>query len=211
MNRDQKKIFVKDLREGFESNTGAFLVKVKGLTVSQLETLRKDLRNNNGKIKVVKDRLAKLAIQGLPIANDLNPLLKDQIALVFSKDDAASAAKVLNDFSKESSLDIVAGLVGAEFFEREKVIRLASIPSREVLLAQICGLLKAPVSKLAYALSLVAEKGGASSSEVKTEEVKEEGVSAEELKSASSQDVGAEEEKAEEVKEEVKSENSENS
>lgn len=170
MNREQKISFVQEIKNNFQDSSAAFVVKVQGLTVKQSEKLRKELRNNGSKLKVVKDRLAKIAIKENDSAKSLEPFLREQVALVFSTKDASATAKLLNDYAKETRLDIVGGLVDSVLFDKNKVVRLASIPSREVLLAQLCGLLNAPVSKVAYAISKVAEgKGGSNGSEQKTE------------------------------------------
>lgn len=175
MNRSQKELLVQELKQDFQNNNSAFLIKIKGLTVNQAQTLRKGLRGCDSKMKVAKDRLVKIAIHDNASAQELNPFLKDQLAVVFVKKDSAAAAKVINDFTKLSKLEIIVGLVESQIFDKDKIVRLASIPSREVLLAQLCGLLKAPVSSLARSLSEVAAQKSAptTGSENVAEEVAE--------------------------------------
>lgn len=176
MNRSQKELMVQELQQNFQDSNSAFLVKIKGLTVNQIQDLRKGLRACDSKIKVAKDRLVKIAIKDNAAANALEPYLFDQLAVVFAEKDSAAAAKVINDFTKKSKLEIVAGLVESQLFDKDKVVRLASIPSREVLLSQLCGLLNANASSLARVLSKVAEqKGGTSEVEVAQEVTASEG------------------------------------
>lgn len=172
MNRSQKEITVQELAQHFETNAGAFLVKVQGMTVNEIQSLRRGLRSCDSKVKVAKRRLVKIAIKDNEPARSLEPYLHDQIAVVFAPKDTAAAAKTIHDFTKKTKLEIVVGLVESQLFDKDKVVRLASIPSREVLLAQLCGLLKAPVSALARSLQAVAEqKGGSSTHEESTQEV----------------------------------------
>lgn len=160
MNRSQKEIVVQELKQDFEKSNSAFLVKVKGLTVNQIQDLRKGLRTCDSKVRVAKDRLVKIAIKEQESASVLEPYLHDQLAVVFANTDSAATAKVINDFAKKTKLEIIVGLVESQLFDKDKVVRLASIPSRDVLLAQLCGLLNAPVAGFARALSAVAEKKG---------------------------------------------------
>lgn len=160
MNRAQKELVVKELQQEFADNSGAFIVKVKGITVNQMQNLRKGLHKCGGRIKVAKDRLVKIAIKDNATANGLAPYLNDQVAVVFAKNDSAAIAKLINESTKNTKLEIVIGLVDSQLFDKDKVVRLASLPSREVLLAQLCGLLNAPVAKLARALDQVAQKKG---------------------------------------------------
>ena len=174
MNREQKENTIKDLRQNFLENKASFLINYKGLAVSDLHKLRKQLRGCGAKLKIAKDRLIKIAINDTS-SKELSPYLKQQIAVVFVEKDASAAAKTINDFAKDSQLDFIAGVVDSNLFDKAKIIRLASLPSREVLLAQLCGLLNATVSKLARTLVAVSEKKSEGSKKVEaSEEVKEE-------------------------------------
>lgn len=149
MNRQEKETVVSELRENFAGSTGLFLVGYRGMTVAQLQRLRKMVRQNQGYLKVAKVRLVKRAIEGLPGSDDLALLLKEQVALVFAEKESQAIAKVIYDFAKENeSLKIVAGYIDASVFPADMIGRIATLPSREVLLAQLCGTLKAPVSRL---------------------------------------------------------------
>src|SRR3990167_7362188 len=170
MNREQKENTIKDLRQNFLENNASFLINYKGLAVSDLHKLRKQLRGCGAKLKIAKDRLIRIAINDTS-SKELSPYLKQQIAVVFVEKDASAAAKAINDFSKDIQLDFIAGIVDSNLFDKAKIIRLASLPSREVLLAQLCGLLNATVSKLARTLVAVSEKKSEGSKKVESPKV----------------------------------------
>lgn len=161
MNRQEKELVVKELKADLNSSPASFLVVYKGLTVKKMNKLRSDLRSKEGSFKVAKARLMKLAVDGQEGVEGLSEFFKEQIGLVFAKDDAIGVAKVLSDFSKENSeLQIVAGYFESQVIKRDKIIQIASLPSREVLLARLCGTLNAPMSKLARVINMIAEKKG---------------------------------------------------
>lgn len=160
MNRQEKEQVIKSLREDFTSSQAAFVVGYKGLTVQDLSGLRTQLRNQGGSLKVAKVNLMKLAIDNTEEqAGALTPLLDGQIAMVFAKDEPVGVAKALRDFSKKKeALQILAGFFEQRLLDVKQVNALASLPSREVLLAQLCGVLQATAASLARALNMHAEK-----------------------------------------------------
>lgn len=156
MNRQQKELVVHLFRERFVQSPASFVVGYKGLTVNQLQTLRSELRKQGAAFKVTKARLIKIAVGDLEDAQILTPYLKDQIGIVFVSDKSpAGVAKVLNDFAKDhQALQLVGGAVEGTFVDRSAIGRIASLPSKEVLVAQVCGLLKAPLSRLVGTLNM---------------------------------------------------------
>lgn len=156
MNRQQKELVVQLLRERFLQSPASFIVGYKGLTVNQLQELRSKLRQRGGALKVAKARLMKLAVGDLEDSQVLTPYLKDQIGIVFTKDKSpANIAKVLNDFAKDhEALRLVGGTVEGSFVDQSTIGRIASLPSKEVLLAQLCGTLKAPITRLVTVLDM---------------------------------------------------------
>lgn len=152
MNKQQKELIVKELQAGFENSQAAFVVGYKGLTVAQLHNLRTQLRPQGGKLQVAKARLMKRALGEVGVVA-MDDYLKDQIGLVFVSGEAPAVAKVLCDYAKENTaLSLIAGRVDAHVFDRKGVERFATIPSIDVLRAQICGAIKAPVAGLANVL-----------------------------------------------------------
>lgn len=170
MNRQQKEAAISDFKDMLTSANATFLVCYRGLKVKDMFRLRRALRESGGKLKVTKARLMKRAAQGIdgidPFAKDF----KDQIGLVFALEEAPPVAKALVNFSKDNeALKVLSGFFESKMLTGEEVEFFASIPSREVLLAQLAGTLQAPIAGLArqlnmlivrflYALKQVAEK-----------------------------------------------------
>jgi large subunit ribosomal protein L10 len=156
MNRHQKESVVSQLRDSFSHSEAAFLIEYRGLTVSQLERLRGDLRQKGGSFKITKARLMKLAVDGLDGQQDLTPFFKEQVGLVFATKETPTVAKVLNDFAKQhEALKLIVGCLDKKILQKNDVIRIASLPTREVLLAQLAGTMNAPISNLASVLNLM--------------------------------------------------------
>jgi len=159
MNRQQKALIVEELKKSFLDSQASFLVGVKGLTVAQIRDLRSGLRKTGGALKVAKARLMKIAVSGESGISDLSPFFKDQVGLVFASEKFTDVAKVLFDFSKENkSLNMVVGYLDHEIINKEKISWIASLPPKEVLLSQVCGTIKAPISGLVITLKMVVLK-----------------------------------------------------
>ncbi len=156
MNRQEKELVVQSLRERFSKSQSSFIVGYKGLTVNQLQTLRSQLRARGAVLKVAKARLMKLAVGDLEDSQALAPYFKDQIGVVFASDESpAGVAKVLSEFAKEhAGLQLVGGTLEGTFIDQAAISRIAYLPSKEVLLAQLCGTLNAPIARLVFVLSL---------------------------------------------------------
>ena len=101
MNRQEKEQVVKELHGFFEQSKASFLVDYKGLTVAQLQQLRRELRGFNASIHVAKARLMKIAARDMSYGAEIAPFFKEQVALVFG-DDSPATAKVLYAFSKKN-------------------------------------------------------------------------------------------------------------
>lgn len=172
MNRQQKKSFVDTISKQFAQAEAAFVVKYQGLTVSQLQTLRFSLQEDGASLQVAKNRLAKLALGNMAGAEELKPYFVGQLAVVFAKNNATGVAKSLATFAKKNEqLEIIAGCYESQLFTSKQVKALAMIPSREVLLAQLCGILNAPITKLVNVLDQVAKKDAQPALDVAPEQV----------------------------------------
>ena len=170
MNRQQKEAVVKEINGQLKESSASFLIGYRGLSVAQLQALRGQLRQVDGVFRVTKARLMKIAAQGVDGIDGFKDDFKDQVALVFAKGEVPSVAKELVGFSKKNEqLNIVSGFFESKTMTREQINYLASLPSREVLLAQLAGTLQAPVGnfvrlldqmivRLVYALDQVAKK-----------------------------------------------------
>jgi large subunit ribosomal protein L10 len=153
MNRQEKASVIQELKSDFTQSQALFLVGYKGMTVAQLQRLRKDLLVKGGSVKVAKTTLMKRAAEGKKDSENLIPYFKEQVAVVFAEKDTAAVAKVLVNFAKENeALKVVIGSMEEQLVSSDVVERIASLPAREVLLAMVCGTLKAPMTKLAAVL-----------------------------------------------------------
>lgn len=154
MNKQEKAQVISFLQEGFQKNQASFLVNFKGLSVKEMQSLRKVLRQGGGSFKVAKARLMKRATEGIEGIDSLKGMFKDQVGLVFARQDTPGIAKALYDFSKEhEALQLVAGYFENQVFDKNSVVRIAQLPSKEVLLGQLCGGLNAPISNFVGVLN----------------------------------------------------------
>jgi large subunit ribosomal protein L10 len=154
---------VEDLKRSLSGVKTVLLAEYRGLTVQQLGDLRKQLRSVSAEYKVVKNRLAKLALS--PELTGVKGLLKGPTGLVISKEDPVAVAKALHTFARTNqALVIKAGYVEGQMLEPAGLKALAELPSKEALraqvvgaiqgpLAQLVGLLQAPHREIAYVLS----------------------------------------------------------
>lgn len=155
MNRQQKAEVIALMRDSFSDSQASFVIGFQGMTVAKMQELRKKLRQNGGTLKVTKARLMKRAAKELD-AEQLLPYLKNQIGIIFATGQAPAVAKVLYDFSKENeALKLVAGRLDAKFLDSNSIVRIASLPSREVLLARVCGTIQAPLVGVVSVLNVM--------------------------------------------------------
>jgi large subunit ribosomal protein L10 len=157
LNRSDKANVVSEVAAQVAKAQTLVLAEYRGTTVADLTKLRSSARAKGVYLRVLKNTLAKRAVQGTPfeVASEhmAGPLIYGFSA------DAVAAAKVVSDFAKgNEKLVIKAGAYNGKALDKAGVSALASIPSREVLLSQICGLLQSPVSRMARVLAAVAEK-----------------------------------------------------
>lgn len=155
MNRQEKERTVKELKSAFESAEGAFAVNYRGLAVDSLTELRKKLRGEHGALRIAKLTLLRRALEGDAARGDLISVLQDQVAIVFSGGEAPATAKVLCEFSKSTGkLEVLGGLYKGSLLAKNDVERFASLPSHDVLLAQVLWLMNSPARKLAFVINV---------------------------------------------------------
>ncbi len=136
------------LRERLGPAKTAVLTEYRGLTVRQLSDLRKQLKAAAAEYKVVKNRLARLAVKDSPL-DALGTHFKGPMGLVFTKQDPVALAKALQAFAKNNpALTIKMGLVEGKVLQPAELKALADLPSKEQLRAQIVGALQGPMSQL---------------------------------------------------------------
>lgn len=156
MNRQQKEELVDLLKKSFDESAASFLIDYKGLSVAQMQALRKGLRKEDARLRVSKARLIKRAAQDSKAGEVLIPFVKEQVALVFASKEPPSVAKILHDFAKKNeSMDIVGGSLEHQLITQEVVERLALLPSKTELLAQVCRGVNAPLVGLVSVLNMM--------------------------------------------------------
>ncbi len=153
MNRDEKAGKVRILNETFTKAKFAVVTDYRGLKVTELEKLRKELRQNDAFIQVAKNTLLKLAVQGTEF-EDLGESFTGTTAIAFSFEEPVGTAKVLADFAKEfDALKIRSAVMDGKVLTVNDVSALAKLPSRDQLLGQLCGVLVAVPTGLVRALN----------------------------------------------------------
>jgi large subunit ribosomal protein L10 len=159
LNRNEKAAVVTDVAAQVARSQTLALAEYRGLTVEHLNNLRRQARDKGVYLHVLKNTLARRAVAGTPfeVASEsmVGPLIYG-----FSED-AVAAAKVLSDFAKgNDKLVVKGGAYAGRILTADGVKSLAAIPSKEVLLAQLLGLMQSPVSRMARVLAAIAEKRG---------------------------------------------------
>ena len=157
LNKSEKQTVVADVAAQVARSQTLALAEYRGLTVAHLDVLRKQARDKGVYLHVLKNTLARRAVAGTPfeVASEsmVGPLIYG-----FSED-AVAAAKVLSDFAKgNDKLIVKAGAYAGKALNADGVKALAAIPSKEVLLSQLLGLMQSPVSRIARVLAAIAEK-----------------------------------------------------
>jgi large subunit ribosomal protein L10 len=146
MPRPEKVNSVNKVKESLENSKSVFVTDYTGLNVEQITELRKKLRDNNIKYLVAKNTLMRIAFKEAG-REKLLDYLKGQTALAFGADDPVVAAKILYDSYKEiEKPEIRAFTLQDDFFEGREITRLADLPSREELLAQVIMAVESPIT-----------------------------------------------------------------
>lgn len=156
MNRQQKEAAISEVKEMLTTANALFIVNYQGLSVKGMLALRKSLREKGGKLKVAKARLMKRAAEGIKGIDPFRDSFKEQVGIVFAFEEPSPVAKKLVDFAKDHELlKIVSGFYESGVLTREQVEAFAAIPSKEVLLGQLAGLLQSPVAGFARQLNML--------------------------------------------------------
>jgi len=159
LNRNEKAAVVSDVAAQAAKSQTLALAEYRGLTVEALNKLRVDARSKGVYLHVLKNTLARRAVAGTPFEAATDAMVGPLI-YGFSED-AVAAAKVIADFAKTNDkLVIKGGAYGGKALDVNGVKALASVPTKEVLLSQVAGLLKSPVQRTAAVLAALAAKRG---------------------------------------------------
>lgn len=149
-----KAAVVEEMKEKLQSAQGAVFVGFSGLTVADVTKLRRKFREGGVEYKVIKNTLTRIAADELGY-NALDAIFEGPTALAYSTEDAVAPAKILKEFIKETkteALTVKAGLADGQVIDVAAVDALASLPSREELLAKLVGSMQAPISGLVNVL-----------------------------------------------------------
>ena len=157
MNKEQKKNYITEMTANFENSEAVLVTHYQGLTVKQLDELRKQMRDQGIQFKITKNRITKLAMEKTK-CKDLANLFNGPTAVALSKD-AVSSAKILTKFSKENNnLKILGGIMGKDILDVAGVAKVATLPTLEEARAKIVGILRSPAQKIASILLAPASK-----------------------------------------------------
>jgi large subunit ribosomal protein L10 len=143
---------VAELHEKFARAVSAVLADFRGLTVQEITDLRQQLRDASLELAVVKNTLARLAVQETPFER-LSPYLKGPTSITLSYRDTVAPAKILSAYiKKQPKLAVRAGLFEGEIVPAEKITEIADLPPRDVLLAQALAAMQGPLAGLVWTL-----------------------------------------------------------
>ena len=157
MDRAEKQASIEELSGVFKTSSVVVVAHYSGLTVAQMQQLRSQMRAAGAKVKVAKNRLAKIALKDTDVAS-IADLLKGPTVLAYSGDPVA-APKAASDFAKvNEQFVILGGAMGKTALDPNAVKALASLPSLDELRAKIVGLLVAPATKIAQLTNAPAAK-----------------------------------------------------
>jgi large subunit ribosomal protein L10 len=157
VDRAAKKESVAEMSEVFKASSVVVVAHYAGLTVAQMQTLRRQMKQAGASVKVAKNRLAKIALEGTDVAA-IAPLLKGPTVIAYSGDPVA-APKVANDFAKANEkFVILGGAMGKTALNPDGVKALAALPSLDELRAKLVGLIQAPATKIAQVVNAPAAK-----------------------------------------------------
>ena len=147
MNKEAKKNYVEEMKKNFTSNDSVMIAQYQGLNVTELDELRKELRDKGILFKITKNRITKIAIKETPV-KDLEKYFTGPTAAAISSD-PITTAKILTKFAKShDKLKIVAGFMDGKVLDQKEVAIIATLPSLEEARAQIIGILATPAQKL---------------------------------------------------------------
>jgi len=157
MNREQKKTYISEMASQFENSEAVLVTHYQGLTMSQLDELRSQMREHGIQFKITKNRITKLALEKTK-CKDLSGLFTGPTAVAFSND-AIISARILSKFSKDNeNLKLLGGIMGNDVLDHAGVQNVANLPTLDEARAKIVGILATPASKIVSILLARSEK-----------------------------------------------------
>lgn len=156
--RTEKAAVVAEVREKLAASHSVIISEYRGLTVGALAKLRRTLRPLGAEYKVYKNTLVKIAARDGAMA-PVDSMLTGPVAIAFVNGEVSAVAKAMREFAKENTaLKVTGGVVDGKAVDAKGMKALAELPSRDVMLSKLAGLLKAPMSNTAYMLSALPRK-----------------------------------------------------
>ena len=157
MNKEQKKNYISKMEAHFQNNEAVMVTHYQGLTMSQLDDLRGQMREHGIKFTITKNRITKIALEKTK-CKELSNLFTGATAVAFS-DDAIISARILSKFAKTNeSLKLLGGIMGNEVLDQAAVQNVANLPTLDEARANIVGILATPASKFVSILLARSEK-----------------------------------------------------
>lgn len=153
----QKQVIIDEIKDKFERAESAVVIDYIGITVAEADGMRKKLREANVDYTVYKNTLVKRAIAGTEY-EALADILEGPSGFAFSYDDATAPARVLNESIKAyNKMEFKGGIVEGEYYDKDGIKQIASIPSREALISKFMGSIQSPVANFARVVQQIAE------------------------------------------------------
>lgn len=153
LSKESKKKIIKDIIEKLRESKGIVLIDYKGMNVSQINSIREGLKEKNVQFRIVKNSLVERASEEL----NIKEITKDLVgctAITFSDEDTVAPARLLKEIFKKNKIElrVKAGLVEGNILGPEQIMQVASLPSKEVLIAQVVAGIKSPLYSLVLIL-----------------------------------------------------------
>ena len=157
LSKEQKKNYISEMETQFQNNKAIMVTHYQGLTMSQLDELRAQMREHGIKFTITKNRITKIALEKTK-CKELSSLFTGATAVAFS-DDAIMSARILSKFAKTNeNLKLLGGIMGEEVLDQAAVQNVANLPTLEEARANIVGILATPASKFVSILLARSEK-----------------------------------------------------
>ena len=156
MTKNDKQVYVKDLKDKFSRADAFFLVSNQGVIANKMNDLRKEIKDNGGEFKIIKNTLVKRAISEFTYNDDFKTFLNGPVGLAFSYSDPVAIAKILTKAMDDGlKMDFTVGYLNESKLEKTQIEALAKLPSREELLGQLLRVMVGPIRNLVGVLSAV--------------------------------------------------------
>jgi large subunit ribosomal protein L10 len=148
---------VEELKKEFGSAKDCILADYRGLNVEQITNLRNQLRENGARFKVVKNRHVKIAMDDLKMP-DIHDQLTGPTAMTLTSEEAGTAAKILVECARDTTLSVKGGIIDGQVFNGEQVKTFSELPTKGELLSMLMSAMNGPIQGLLYALQAVPQK-----------------------------------------------------